>query len=226
MVCIVEGPKYTHKRHQNQLQKCRLNDSNDLPQTEEEPIDTIFDMFDLDPPQPTHEIRRSGRKRKFTDPLMTDQKEKKILTALLRSKRLGGGVLWEPYPYYFNGLFSPLLVQRFRCQKVRSLSVLYEQYETSFLFYVTLSFLSNNLLSNIRVCVFISDLFRGHNNCTIVCLSSFFSTITSLCINQLVIIYLSIYLSCPDWWGDLEYSVRVLCRTIRLLWKEVYWLRP
>ena len=51
MVYIVEGPKYTHKRHQNQLQKRRLNDSNDVPQTEEEPIRTIFDMFDLDPPQ-------------------------------------------------------------------------------------------------------------------------------------------------------------------------------
>ena len=50
MVYIVEGPKYTHKRHQNQLQKRRLNDSNDVPQTKEEPIDTIFDMFDLDPP--------------------------------------------------------------------------------------------------------------------------------------------------------------------------------
>ena len=41
MVYIVEGSKYTHKRHQNQLQKHRLNDSNDVPQTEEEPIDTI-----------------------------------------------------------------------------------------------------------------------------------------------------------------------------------------
>ena len=77
MVYIVEGPKCTHKRHQNQLQKHRLNDSNNVPQTEEEPIDTIFDMFDLDPPQPTPEIRRSGRKRKFTDPLMIDSKRKK-----------------------------------------------------------------------------------------------------------------------------------------------------
>ena len=46
MVYIVEGPKYTHKRYQNQLQ----NDSNDVLQTEEQPIDTIFNMFDLDPP--------------------------------------------------------------------------------------------------------------------------------------------------------------------------------
>ena len=76
MVYIVEGPKYTHKRHQNQLQKRRLNDSNDVPQTEE-PIDTIFDMFDLDPPQPTPEIRRSGRKRKIHRPVDDRPKKKK-----------------------------------------------------------------------------------------------------------------------------------------------------
>ena len=76
MVYIV-GHKYTHKRHQIQLQKRRLNDSNDIPQTKEERIDTIFDMFDLDPPQSTSEIRRSGRKRKFTDPLMIDPNRKK-----------------------------------------------------------------------------------------------------------------------------------------------------
>ena len=92
MVYIIEGPKYTHKRHQNQLQKRRLNDSNDVPQTKEEPIHTIFDMFDLDPPHSTPEIRRSGRKRKFTYPLMIDPKRKNILTVLLRSKRLGGVV--------------------------------------------------------------------------------------------------------------------------------------
>ena len=61
MVYIVEGPKYTHKRHQNQLQKRRLNDSNDVPQTEE-PIDTIFDMFDLDPPQPLLKYVGQGEK--------------------------------------------------------------------------------------------------------------------------------------------------------------------
>ena len=77
MVYMVEGHKYTHKRRQNQLQKRCLNDSNDVPQTEE-PIDTIFD---LDPPQPTPEIRRSGRKRKFTDPLMIDSKRKKNINS-------------------------------------------------------------------------------------------------------------------------------------------------
>ena len=77
MVYIVGGSKHTHKRHQNQLQKHRSNNSNDVAQTEEEPIDTIFNIFALDPPQPTLEICQSGRKRKFTDPLMIDQKRKK-----------------------------------------------------------------------------------------------------------------------------------------------------
>ena len=72
-------------------------------------------------------------------------------------------LLWEPYQSHYNGLFSPLLVQRFQCQKSRSISVLSEQYETSYLFNVTLSFLCNIMLSNIRVCVFISDPFRGQN---------------------------------------------------------------
>ena len=77
MVYIIEGPKYTHKRHQKQLQKRRLNDSNEVQQTEEEPIDTIFNMFDLDPPQSTPEKPRSGRKRKFTTLLTIDPKRKK-----------------------------------------------------------------------------------------------------------------------------------------------------
>ena len=62
-------------------------------------------------------------------------------------------LLWKPYPSYYNGLFWPLLVQRFRCQKGRSLSVLYEQYETYF-FFVTLSFLCNIICYLISVFVF------------------------------------------------------------------------
>ena len=77
MVYIVEGPKYTHKRHQNQLQKRRLNDSNDVPLTEE-PIDPIFDMFDLDSPKSTPEIRQSGRKRNSPTRWWSTQKEKNI----------------------------------------------------------------------------------------------------------------------------------------------------
>ena len=74
----VEGPKCTYKRHQNQLQKRRLNDSNDVPQTED------VDMFHLDPPQSTTEIRRSGRKRKFTDLLMIDPKRKNSYSSFMK----------------------------------------------------------------------------------------------------------------------------------------------
>ena len=58
IVYIVEGPKYALTDHQNHLQKRSLNDSNGVPKKEEAPIDTIFDMFDLDPPQSTLEIYR------------------------------------------------------------------------------------------------------------------------------------------------------------------------
>ena len=51
-------------------------------------------------------------------------------------------LLCKSYPSYYNGLFSPLLVQR------------YEQYETSYLFYVTLSFLCNIICYLISVFVF------------------------------------------------------------------------
>ena len=50
-------------------------------------------------------------------------------------------LLWKPYPSYHNGLFSPLFVLEISLSEGRSRLVLSEQYETSYLFYVTLSFL-------------------------------------------------------------------------------------
>ena len=124
-------------------------------------------MFDLHHPQPT-EIRRPGRKRKFTDPLMIDPKRKKILTALLRSKRLGGGVLWEPYPSYHNELFSPSLVLEISQPEGRPITVLSEQYDTSYLFYVTLSFLCNIICYLISVFAFSLVTFSGATTYTMV----------------------------------------------------------
>ena len=89
MVYIVQGPRHTHKRHQNQLRIRRSDDTSDTPPLEEEPIDTIFKTFDLEPPQPTPEQRRLVQKRKFTDPLVIDPKRKKILTAFMNKKSLG-----------------------------------------------------------------------------------------------------------------------------------------
>ena len=78
LVYIAQGPKNTHKRHMNQLRKCRLNESEESPQnTCEELIDAIFDHFDLNTPQVSPEIRRSGRKRKFTQPFDVNPKRRK-----------------------------------------------------------------------------------------------------------------------------------------------------
>ena len=61
-----------------QLRKYRLNESEESPQnTCEKPIDGIFDHFDLDTPQVSPEVRRSGRKRKFTQPLDVNSKRQK-----------------------------------------------------------------------------------------------------------------------------------------------------
>ena len=78
LVYIVQGQKNTQKRHMNQLRKCRLNESEESPQnTCEEPIDVIFDHISHDTPQVSPEVRRSVRKRKFTQPLDVNLKRKK-----------------------------------------------------------------------------------------------------------------------------------------------------
>ena len=78
LVYIVQGPKNIHKRHMNQLKKCRLNESEESPQnTREEPIDAIFYHFDLDTPQVSPEVRCSGRKKKFTQQFDVNTKSQK-----------------------------------------------------------------------------------------------------------------------------------------------------
>ena len=64
--------------------------------------------------------------------------KKKNIHSTFTNKRVVGGVLWEPYPSLHNGLFLPLLVLRDFATTARSISVLSEQYETSYLFYVTI----------------------------------------------------------------------------------------
>ena len=78
LVYIVQGPKNIHQRHMNQLRKCRLNESDESPQnTCEEPIDAIFDHVDLDTPQVSLEVRRLGRKMKFTQQLDVNPQRQK-----------------------------------------------------------------------------------------------------------------------------------------------------
>ena len=51
-------------------------DSNNTQDEVEEPIEVIYDTFNLEPPQHTSEQRRS-EKRKITEPLSIDPKWKK-----------------------------------------------------------------------------------------------------------------------------------------------------
>ena len=97
--------------HLNQLRKFRVNDSNvSPPQICEEPIDIIFENFDLDAHQASPEVRRSNRKRKFTDPLSVDSKRKKFLTVFFffsEKKTSWKGMLWDRY-LPIHGLFQIL----------------------------------------------------------------------------------------------------------------------
>lgn len=78
LIYIIKGPKNTHKRHQNQLKKCYvLEHEESIPDEEEDPIDVMYDIFQVEPPQSAPEPRRSGRKRKFTDPLDVNPKRKR-----------------------------------------------------------------------------------------------------------------------------------------------------
>ena len=54
LVYIIQGLNNIHKHYLNHLRKHRVYDSNvSPPQICEEPIDTIFENFDFDPPQPS-----------------------------------------------------------------------------------------------------------------------------------------------------------------------------
>lgn len=78
LIYIIKGPKNTQKGHQNQLKKCYvLEHEESIPDEEEDPIDVMYDIFQVEPPQNTPEPRRSGRKRKFTDPLDVNPKRKR-----------------------------------------------------------------------------------------------------------------------------------------------------
>ena len=75
MVYIFQGQKHSHERHLNQLKKRHEMDSNNTQDEVEEPIEVIYDTFNLEPPQQTSEQRRS--KRKCTERLSIDPKRKK-----------------------------------------------------------------------------------------------------------------------------------------------------
>ena len=64
MVYIIDGLKFSHKKHLNVLRKRWSDDINRDSPEREETMDVIFDTFDLPSPQPAPERRQSYRKRK------------------------------------------------------------------------------------------------------------------------------------------------------------------
>ena len=74
---IIQSPQFEHKRHFNQIRKHTTEDLVDLLQEEVEVIDTVYDTFDIEPPQTMPEPQHSVRKRKFTDPLLVCPKKKR-----------------------------------------------------------------------------------------------------------------------------------------------------
>ena len=116
LVYIIQGPNNIHKRHLNQLRKCRVNDLNvSPPQICEEPTDIIFENFDLDALQASPEVRRSNRKRKFTDPLSVDPKRRKYYTAFFYSTEKNllerGWVVMGPLPTHWWTLLNSILIE-------------------------------------------------------------------------------------------------------------------
>ena len=127
----------------NQLRKCRLNESEESPQNIcKESIDAIFDHFDLDTPQVSPQVRRSGRKRKCTQPRKSQ--EEKILIALLffleRKKLLEEGwnfpASWTLRALYYKG--SNILIRE---HTVAVAAVVQEYYRYDYQYW-TLSFVT------------------------------------------------------------------------------------
>ena len=79
------------------------------PQDEEEAIETLYDTFDIEPPQAVIKQHRLGRKGKFTEPLTIDPKKGDTDTFFFNgTKKLGRGVLWgHILSYPKDGLVQP-----------------------------------------------------------------------------------------------------------------------
>lgn len=68
MIFMVQGPKFIHKRHVNQIRK-RYESVVDRDPIEDDTMDVVFDTFDVPIPQSVPELKKHKRKRKFTEPL-------------------------------------------------------------------------------------------------------------------------------------------------------------
>ena len=76
MIYIIKGPGFSHKRHLNQIKKQHSNTVENNPR-EEDPMDLVFDTFEVPIPQTAPEQRRSKRRREIMDLIEINPKKKK-----------------------------------------------------------------------------------------------------------------------------------------------------
>ena len=76
MIYTVQGKKFIHRRHINQLQKRLTDEPTETPQIEEDDLQDLYDTFDLQMPQAEQEPRLK-RKRKAPPQFIIDPKRKK-----------------------------------------------------------------------------------------------------------------------------------------------------
>ena len=76
MIYTVQGKKFIHRRHINQLQKRITDESTETPQIEEDDLQDLYDTFDLQMPQAEQEEPRLKRKRKAPPQFIIDPKRK------------------------------------------------------------------------------------------------------------------------------------------------------
>ena len=77
---MVEGPHSTPKKHLNQIRKRFSDEPSETPPNEEETLELIYDTFDLEPPTQSTEVRRSGRKRRLSDPLEVNPRKRSYIS--------------------------------------------------------------------------------------------------------------------------------------------------
>ena len=76
MIYTIQGKRFVHWIHVNQLQKRITDEPTETPQIEEDDLQDLYDTFDLQMPQAEQEARVK-RKRKAPPQFIFDPKRKK-----------------------------------------------------------------------------------------------------------------------------------------------------
>ena len=105
MVYLVKGQKFVHKRHQKpDLKKKRHSNVEENNRADEEPIDIMFNTFDMPAPQTAPEVRRQSKRKQIATEIM-ELNPKRKKKWLIQSKSKKWGVVVPSLFSIHNGLF-------------------------------------------------------------------------------------------------------------------------